>query len=103
MIRWRGRGDSSSAATVVRTRRGSASSKATSTPAAQRTFDEIICFEVLEHLRRDREVVDQFFRILRPGGALHDLLPQPTSSADFQVEILDSEGARRTCPRRIHS
>src|SRR5713226_1978780 len=33
-----------------------------------RTFDEVICFEVLEHLVRDREVVAEFFRVLRPGG-----------------------------------
>jgi SAM-dependent methyltransferase len=40
-----------------------------------RTFDEIICFEVLEHIRRDREVVHEFYRILRPNGALHLCCP----------------------------
>src|ERR1700693_5566088 len=28
-----------------------------------RTFDEIICFEVLEHLNRDLDVVTEFYRI----------------------------------------
>src|SRR6185436_17127229 len=29
-----------------------------------RTFDEIICFETLEHIKRDQMVVEQFHRIL---------------------------------------
>jgi SAM-dependent methyltransferase len=41
----------------------------------ERTFDEIVCFEVLEHLRRDSEVARQFYRILRPGGVLHVCCP----------------------------
>jgi SAM-dependent methyltransferase len=41
----------------------------------KRSFDEIICYEVLEHLRRDVEVVREFFRILRPGGVLHLCCP----------------------------
>jgi SAM-dependent methyltransferase len=40
-----------------------------------RTFDEIVCFEVLEHLRRDADVAREFFRILRPGGVLHLCCP----------------------------
>ena len=40
-----------------------------------RTFDEIICFEVLEHMHRDGDVVAEFFRILRPGGVLHLCCP----------------------------
>jgi SAM-dependent methyltransferase len=41
----------------------------------ERRFDEIICFEVLEHLRRDGEVIRQFHRVLRPGGILHLCCP----------------------------
>lgn len=59
-------------------------------PRESRTFDEIICFEVLEHLRRDREVVDQFFRILRPGGALHVCCPNRLHPRHL-AEILDTE------------
>lgn len=40
-----------------------------------RSFDEIICFETLEHIKRDRDVVEQFYRILRPGGFLHLCCP----------------------------
>jgi 2-polyprenyl-3-methyl-5-hydroxy-6-metoxy-1,4-benzoquinol methylase len=55
-----------------------------------RTFDEIICFEVLEHLRRDEEVVREFHRLLRVGGALHVCSPNRLHPR-HQVEVLDSE------------
>jgi SAM-dependent methyltransferase len=38
-------------------------------------FDEIICSEVLEHLRRDKEVCQSFWRLLKPGGVLHLCAP----------------------------
>ncbi|HTV26218.1 MAG TPA: class I SAM-dependent methyltransferase [Xanthobacteraceae bacterium] len=41
----------------------------------QRSFDEIICFETLEHVKGDREVAAQFYRILAPGGFLHLCCP----------------------------
>lgn len=53
-----------------------------------RTFDEIICYEVLEHLRRDTEVVREFFRILRPGGVLHVCCPNRLHRR-HQAERLD--------------
>ena len=53
-----------------------------------RTFDEIICYEVLEHLRRDHEVVAQFYRILKPGGVLHVCCPNRLHPR-HQTEILD--------------
>ena len=34
------------------------------------TFDQIVCSETLEHIKRDREVVQMFARLLRPGGRL---------------------------------
>lgn len=55
-----------------------------------RTFDEIICFEVLEHLVRDRDVLTQFFRILRPGGALHLCCPHRLHPR-HQAEVLDTK------------
>ncbi len=54
----------------------------------RRTFDEIICFEVLEHLRHDDQVVEQFFRILRPGGMLHVCCPHKLHPR-HQAEVLD--------------
>jgi cyclopropane fatty-acyl-phospholipid synthase-like methyltransferase len=35
-----------------------------------RTFDQIICSETLEHIKRDREVVQMFADLLNPGGRL---------------------------------
>jgi SAM-dependent methyltransferase len=53
-----------------------------------RSFDEIICFEVLEHLRRDEDVAREFFRILRPGGVLHLCCPNRLHPR-HQAEVLD--------------
>lgn len=53
-----------------------------------RTFDEIICSEVLEHLRRDRDVLKEFYRILRPGGVLHLCCPNRLHPR-HQAEVLD--------------
>lgn len=38
-------------------------------------FDAIICAEVLEHLRGDRDVCAEFWRILKPGGVAHICAP----------------------------
>jgi SAM-dependent methyltransferase len=55
-----------------------------------RTFDEIICFEVLEHLSRDRDVLKEFYRILRPGGVLHLCCPNRLH-ARHRSEVLDTK------------
>jgi SAM-dependent methyltransferase len=54
----------------------------------QRTFDEIICFEVLEHIKGDQRVVKEFYRILRPGGVLHVCCPHRLHPR-HQAEVLD--------------
>jgi SAM-dependent methyltransferase len=54
----------------------------------KRTFDEIICYEVLEHIRRDRDVVTQFHRILRQGGTLHLCCPNRLHPR-HQAEVID--------------
>jgi SAM-dependent methyltransferase len=45
-------------------------------------------YEVLEHLRRDRAVAKEFYRILRPGGALHLCCPNRLHPR-HQAEVLD--------------
>lgn len=57
-------------------------------PVETRKFDEIICSEVLEHLRRDRDVVKEFYRILRPGGVLHLCCPNRLHPRHM-AEVLD--------------
>jgi SAM-dependent methyltransferase len=53
-----------------------------------RTFDEVICYEVLEHITRDRLVASEFFRVLRPGGVLHLCCPNSLHPR-HQRETLD--------------
>jgi SAM-dependent methyltransferase len=54
----------------------------------ERTFDEIICYETLEHIRRDSEVLAQFHRVLKPDGALHLCCPNRLHPR-HQAEVLD--------------
>jgi SAM-dependent methyltransferase len=61
-------------------------------PKEGRSFDEIICFEVLEHIRRDEFVVEQFYRVLRPGGVLHLCCPYRLHPR-HQAEVLDRDEA----------
>ena len=56
--------------------------------AETRVFDEIICYEVLEHVRRDVDVIRQFYRILKPGGVLHICCPYRLHPR-HQAEVLD--------------
>jgi SAM-dependent methyltransferase len=44
-------------------------------PALNRQFDQIICSETLEHIKRDQVVARHFFDCLRPGGVLHLCCP----------------------------
>ena len=53
-------------------------------------FDEIICYETLEHIRRDEEVCRQFFSILRPRGVLHLCSPNRLHPR-HRAEVLDKE------------
>lgn len=55
-----------------------------------RSFDEIICYETLEHVRRDRDILSEFYRILRPGGYLHLCCPYGPHPR-HQAEVLDEE------------
>jgi len=55
-----------------------------------RTFDEIICFEVLEHIRDDQAIVKHFYRILKPGGVLHVCSPNRLHPR-HQQEVLDCD------------
>ncbi len=53
-----------------------------------RSFDEVICYETLEHIRRHGLVVKEFYRILRPGGVLHVCCPYRMHPR-HQAEVLD--------------
>jgi SAM-dependent methyltransferase len=53
-------------------------------------FDEIICYEALEHVRDDARVVTSFHRLLNPGGVLHLCCPN-AEHPRWQAEVLDHE------------
>lgn len=55
-----------------------------------RVFDEIICYETLEHVRRDGDVLREFHRILRSGGYLHLCCPY-SPHPRHKVEVLDEK------------
>ncbi len=53
-------------------------------------FDEIICYEVLEHIKDDDQVCRSFYRLLRPGGVLHLCCPN-AEHPKWANETLDLE------------
>jgi len=57
-------------------------------------FDEIVCAEVLEHLRDDDSVCRAFWRMLKPGGALHVCAPNAKHpyNAAFPLDEHESGG-----------
>lgn len=52
-------------------------------------FDEIICYETLEHIKDDRKVCSSFWRLLKPGGVLHLCCPNADHS-HWREEELDA-------------
>lgn len=51
-------------------------------------FDEIICYETLEHIRDDRRVCTYFYELLQPNGLLHLCCPN-AEHPRWMREILD--------------
>jgi len=51
-------------------------------------FDEIICYETLEHIRDDKQVCRLFHYLLKPGGVLHLCCPN-AEHPRWQQELLD--------------
>jgi SAM-dependent methyltransferase len=65
-----------------------------SLPFESDSFDEIICSEVLEHLRDDGAVCRTFQRILKRGGVLHVCAPNAEHpyNATFALDESESGG-----------
>jgi SAM-dependent methyltransferase len=63
-----------------------------------RTFDEIICTEVLEHIVHDDQVCRKYFDILNPGGVLHLCCPnaEHPDNKDHDLDRTESGGHVRS-------
>ncbi|MBI4822358.1 MAG: methyltransferase domain-containing protein [Deltaproteobacteria bacterium] len=57
-------------------------------------FDEIVCTEVIEHIRDDKGVCEAFFRVLEPGGILHLTTPNAEHpyNATFPLDLDEGGG-----------
>ena len=57
-------------------------------PVPEAHFDAIVCNAVLEHVRNPHEVLDEFYRVLKPGGYLYlgvpFMQPEHLDPTDFQ-------------------
>lgn len=63
-----------------------------------RTFDMIVLFEVLEHLKSPGELLKTIERILNPGGILVIAVPNPDGYLkDMGVVLLDMPPHHNTC------
>jgi SAM-dependent methyltransferase len=54
-------------------------------------FDQIICFETLEHLKNDQKVIEIFSKILKPKGLLHLCTPYAKRNPYYGEIISDTE------------
>jgi ubiquinone/menaquinone biosynthesis C-methylase UbiE len=54
---------------------------ATEIPFQEKTFDCVICSEVLEHIENDGKALDEIYRVLKPGGVF--VLTAPVHQEDF--------------------
>lgn len=66
------------------------------------SFDCVISFQVIEHIRRDGDFVREIARVLRPGGRFIVTTPQRADVADTQSVARARIHGRRTpeAPRR---
>lgn len=46
-------------------------------PFRDKSFDKIICAEVMEHIPQDREAAKELVRVLKPGGIMAVTVPTP--------------------------
>jgi SAM-dependent methyltransferase len=59
-------------------------------PSLAGNFDEIVCYETLEHIKDDRRVCANFFAALKPGGVLHLCCPN-AQHPRWRDEVLDQD------------
>lgn len=57
-------------------------------------FDEIVCADVIEHIRDDQGICAAFGKLLKPGGILHLTTPNAEHpyNANFPLDLAESGG-----------
>ncbi|MCB1633232.1 MAG: methyltransferase domain-containing protein [Xanthomonadales bacterium] len=57
-------------------------------------FDEIVCADVIEHIRDDAGICKAFYELLKPGGCLHLTTPNAEHpyNASFPLDLEESGG-----------
>jgi len=72
-------------------------------PFDRNIFDAIICQHVLEHIRQDREVMTELFRVLKPGGWAAISSPIRWDQKTFEdPTITDPEERERAFGEKAH-
>lgn len=76
---------------------------AASLPLADGDVDLVTSFETIEHVTSDSAVMDEFARILRPGGKLICSTPNrwPLEIAPFHVRVYDLDSFRQLLESRF--
>jgi SAM-dependent methyltransferase len=75
----------------------------TSMPFESESFDGIICQHVLEHIRPDREVMKELFRVLRSGGWAAISSPIRWNQKTFEdPSITDPDERKRVFGEKVH-
>jgi SAM-dependent methyltransferase len=67
-------------------------------PFKKRSFDSVLCLEVLEHLKDDRQALKEIKRVLKAGGELLlsvPLLPAPIKDSEHVREGYTPQGVKR--------
>jgi SAM-dependent methyltransferase len=62
------------------------------------SFDEIICTEVLEHIKDDSKICRTFWRLLKPSGTLHITAPNAEHPYNVTFPIDHGEGGGHVRP-----
>jgi len=81
-----------------------------SLPFNNNSFDTVLCTEVLEHLVLPERAVNEFRRVLKPGGYLIGSIPTPSliwhfrflSSTHYHNEPFHSEFLKRDIQKILH-
>ncbi len=66
-------------------------------------FDEIICCEVMEHIKGDTQVCTSFFKILKPGGVLHICCPNAEHPINVHYPLDPHENGGHVRPGYTHA